>query len=89
MGWAVDRGQGLNNALMDSASLVDWLAVVKVKEAVREAVGEYEAEMRERGAKEVRLSVQTALSSSDWSSLMSSPMVKFGLKRQVEAEAVT
>ena len=73
---------------MDSANLVDWLRVVEGRDGVEEAVRKYEAEMRQRGAEEVRLSVQTALSSSNWESLMSSPMVKLGLKRQVEMEAV-
>ena len=73
---------------MSSANLVDWLRVVEGRNAVRDAAGKYEAEVRERGAKEVKLSVQTALSSMNWGLLMSSPMVKFGLKGQAEAEAV-
>ena len=49
--WVVDREQGLNDALMDSANLVDWLRVVEGRDAVRDAVGKYEAEVRRGGQK--------------------------------------
>ena len=49
--WVVDREQGLNDAMMDSANLVDWLRVVEGRNAVRDAVGKYEAELRRGGQK--------------------------------------
>lgn len=51
------RGQGLNNALQDAALYVEAIgAVVSGAKSLEEAVLEYDAEILERGRKEIGVS---------------------------------
>lgn len=56
------RGRGLNNAICDTAHIVDALVEVKDgKQSLADAIKEYEDEMRPRGAEEVKLTYQQML----------------------------
>ena len=76
------RGQGLNNALQDSATLVEELVAVKDGEkTLADAVEAYEKEMKERSLVEIPISVRTARLGHDWRQLMETPAVKMGMNR--------
>jgi 2-polyprenyl-6-methoxyphenol hydroxylase-like FAD-dependent oxidoreductase len=76
------RGQGLNNALQDSATLVEELVAVKDgKKTLADAVEAYEKEMKERSLVEIPISVRTARLGHDWRQLMETPAIKMGMNR--------
>lgn len=76
----IDRGQGLNHAILDASNLVAALVTMKTEAAKKKGViVEYTEEMVKRGAEEVRNSVQTALAVLDWAVLMESPLMKDGI----------
>ena len=82
------RGQGLNNALQDSATLVEELVAVKNGEkSLAEAVDAYEREMKERSLREIPILVRTAQLGHDWGSLMDTPAMKMGMNRYKEDRA--
>jgi 2-polyprenyl-6-methoxyphenol hydroxylase-like FAD-dependent oxidoreductase len=82
------RGQGLNNALQDSATLVEELSAVKNGEkTLADAVEAYEKEMKERSLQEIPISVRTALLGHDWKQLMETPAIKMGMNRYKETLA--
>lgn len=82
------RGQGLNNALQDSANYVAALLKVKSGEkTLKEAVQEYDDEVLERGGLEMRISLQQTLFIHNWETLMQSPMVKMGMHQAKKEEA--
>lgn len=77
------RGQGLNNALMDAYNLVEAIErVVKGEAEQAFAIQKASEEIAERGAKEVRLSVQTALMSMDHEKIKSSALFSQGFARE-------
>lgn len=49
---------------------------------MKEAINEYQAEMRPRGVKEVELSLQTAEMGADWVKFQGSPIVKLGHNKE-------
>lgn len=74
------RGQGLNNALQDSANFVAALRKVKSGEmGLAQAVQEYDDEVLERGTLEMNISLKQTLFIHNWETLMQSPMVKMGM----------
>ncbi|CAO2647494.1 Nn.00g084160.m01.CDS01 [Neocucurbitaria sp. VM-36] len=74
------RGQGLNNALQDSANFVAALRkVVSGEVGLREAVQGYDDEVLERGRTEMGVSLRQTLFIHSWETLMQSPMVKMGM----------
>ncbi|KAJ4377550.1 hypothetical protein N0V83_000375 [Neocucurbitaria cava] len=74
------RGQGLNNALQDSANFVAALRKVKSGEVgLAQAVQEYDDEVLERGTLEMNISLKQTLFIHNWETLMQSPMVKMGM----------
>ena len=78
------RGQGLNNAIMDAAGLVEVVEKVTAgAQELSEAVKAYEEEMRPRGAKEVELSFQ-AMQANSTKNITKSPLYKFVLHRYTE-----
>lgn len=82
------RGQGLNNALQDAATLVDKLAAVKNGEKnLTEAVEGYEKEMKQRSLQEIPISVRTAQMAHDWELLMDTPAIKLGMNKYKEERA--
>lgn len=82
-----DRGQGLNNAMQDASNLVDALTDRAARADLKKAIDAYEAEMRERASKEVHISKEQATKVSDWKTLMDTPMVRMGMKKQADAVA--
>ena len=85
----IDRGQGLNNALQDASNLVDALTENAARGDLRKAIDAYEVEMRERAGKEVHISKEQATKVSNWKTLMDTPMVRLGMKRQADVVAAT
>jgi 2-polyprenyl-6-methoxyphenol hydroxylase-like FAD-dependent oxidoreductase len=74
-----DRGQGLNNAILDSAEIVNAVkAALFDGKNLKEEIDKYEAEMRPRATKEVELALQTAEMSADWEKFTESPLFKLG-----------
>jgi 2-polyprenyl-6-methoxyphenol hydroxylase-like FAD-dependent oxidoreductase len=67
----VDRGQGLNNAIHDSASLA---RAVKEYGFTPAAVKAYEDEMIPRGQEAVIGSHANTMAVHDWESLLNSPL---------------
>ncbi|KAL4912434.1 hypothetical protein BDW62DRAFT_206487 [Aspergillus aurantiobrunneus] len=77
------RGQGLNNAMKDAATLVDIVsAVTRGEMLLVDGITRYEDEMKPRGATEVALSLEQALKARDQSTLKESPLFKQGWKTQ-------
>ena len=77
------RGQGLNNAIMDAYNLVQAIdQVVKGEVEQADAIQRASEEIAERGAKEVRLSVQTAQMSMDYEKIKSSALFSQGFARE-------
>jgi len=72
----------LNNALKDASDIVDAIKkVVAGEKSLANAIADYEAEMKPRGAKEVALSLEQALKARDKETLKDSPIFTHGWKR--------
>jgi 2-polyprenyl-6-methoxyphenol hydroxylase-like FAD-dependent oxidoreductase len=80
------RGQGLNNALQDSANFVAAMQKVRDGQGLKEVVDEYDKEVLERGTAEMGVSLKQTLFIHNWETVMESPMVKMGM-RQAGKEA--
>jgi 2-polyprenyl-6-methoxyphenol hydroxylase-like FAD-dependent oxidoreductase len=81
-----DRGQGLNNSILDAASLGRQIELLEEKsiDSLAEAVAAYEKEVWERGKEAVEMSNVNSLSIHNWEQLQSSPLFKAGLNKNVE-----
>ena len=96
-GARTDRGQGLNNAVLDAATFLQQLQAMPAKtpEAFAAATLEYEKEVWSRGKEAVESSLQNTLMVHDWSKVANSPLVKSGpsirqvLLQEKTAEAVS
>lgn len=83
-----DRGQGLNNALQDASNFVGAIKeVASGAKGLPEAISAYDAEVLERGIKEMKVSLAQTTLIHDWNTLMQSPMVTMGMRRQAEEAA--
>ncbi|KKY17442.1 putative monooxygenase fad-binding protein [Phaeomoniella chlamydospora] len=86
------RGQGLNNAIHDAASLAQKLKDRNQNSddtspsPVSAAIAAYEDEMRTRGKEAVLASTQNSLSTHDWNTLLKSPLFTAGLAQKVKKE---
>lgn len=74
----IDRGQGLNNAIHDVASLARSL---KEKGITPSAVSDYEQAMRKRGREAVISSNKNSLAVHNWDTLMQSALLTVGGKQ--------
>lgn len=76
-----NRGQGLNNALEDSAKYVEIIEKVVAGEAnlAKEMQG-YDDEVLLRGREEIKLSAHQAAMDFQFEKLLNSPLAKFGLQ---------
>lgn len=84
------RGQGLNNALQDSANFVAALLTVQSGEkTLEQAVQEYDDEVLQRGSLEMNISLKQTLFIHNWDTLMQSPMVKMGMHQAKKEDDVT
>lgn len=83
-----DRGQGLNNAIHDAATLLQQLRAMpeKTQEALAAAVLEYEREVWQRGKAAVEGSAQNTLMVHDWAKMADSPLLKFGTVQKVDMQ---
>ena len=73
--------------MQDASNLVDALTDSAARADLKKAIDAYEAEMRERASKEVHISKEQATKVSDWKTLMDTPMVRMGMKKQADAVA--
>ncbi|EME80694.1 uncharacterized protein MYCFIDRAFT_190048 [Pseudocercospora fijiensis CIRAD86] len=72
----VQRGQGMNNGIADAVSLAKGLQrVVEGESSMEDTIEEYQREMIERGAAEVRLSKQQTEMVHDWNLALKSPLL--------------
>lgn len=85
-GRRADRGQGLNNAILDCAQLVKQVQAMAERSAAAlgAAVERYEDEVWERGREAVLSSLDNSMAVHDWTTLMESPLVKAGTRQKVE-----
>jgi 2-polyprenyl-6-methoxyphenol hydroxylase-like FAD-dependent oxidoreductase len=79
-----DRGQGLNNAIHDAATLAQELKKqgIGLQSEVITAITAYEQEMWRRGKEAVMSSNENSLSTHNWSTLLNSPLFTVGLKQK-------
>lgn len=75
----LDRGQGLNNAILDVGLLAQQIGE---KGFTAEAVEAYEQEMIPRAQEAVKTSNENSEGTHDWEKLMQSPLMKMGLKQK-------
>ncbi|KAH8659935.1 hypothetical protein BX600DRAFT_482067 [Xylariales sp. PMI_506] len=74
------RGQGGNLAIRDADEFVNKMVLVRDgKQSLREAVGEYDEGVRERG-QEVAISKASTMSFHDYDTFMNSPVIKMGIR---------
>lgn len=86
---SVDRGQGLNNALFDSANYVAAILRVRSGEnSLHDAIDAYGAEVLERGTREMGISLIQTMFIHDWDKLMQSPVMKMVVRQATAGEAV-
>ena len=77
----IDRGQGLNNGVLDAAFLCRALSEhARGEKPITEVLAMYEEEMQERGKAAVISSGENSLMVHDWEQLKLSPVFTMGLK---------
>ncbi|KAK7540728.1 uncharacterized protein J3D65DRAFT_250740 [Phyllosticta citribraziliensis] len=83
------RGQGLNNAILDCAQLVQQIAAMPTHTpaALADAVKRYEREVVARGSEVVASNLQNSLDVHDWERLMQSMIFKYSVAQKVPGAA--
>jgi 2-polyprenyl-6-methoxyphenol hydroxylase-like FAD-dependent oxidoreductase len=83
-----DRGQGLNNAIHDVATLARELKKqgTASQSAVASALTAYEQEVWQRGKEAVVSSCHNTVSLHNWETLLDSPLLTAGVKQKVVPE---
>lgn len=78
-----DRGQGLNNAILDATVLSRELVKLPDRSpaALRSAFAAYEQDVYHRGREAVESSNLNSLFIHNWEQLQDSPLFKMGLKK--------
>jgi len=77
-----DRGQGLNHCILDASNFVATMARVKMDQDKKEVlISDYTEEVTKRGAEEVHISLNTALTVHNWTEFMESPLMKHGITK--------
>ncbi|KUI59238.1 6-hydroxynicotinate 3-monooxygenase [Cytospora mali] len=81
-----NRGQGLNNAVLDSYELVKQVGAMpeRTADALRGAVVRYEEMMWKRGKEAVMSSLENSEAVYDWEKLKQSPLFTKGVRQDVE-----
>ena len=74
--------------MLDASNLIDALAKKPTGADLKSAIDAYEAEMRDRGTREVQLSTKQALVTSRWDTVMDNPARKVGMRRVMPNEAL-
>jgi len=81
------RGQGLNNALQDSAAFCDALkSVISGEKSLKVAVDEYDKEVYERGVREIQISLKQAYATHHLDALIGSIIATRGLEKMSAKE---
>lgn len=86
------RGQGLNNALLDAANYVEALKKVlssghsseAFAGALKQTIDVYDAEVLERGTREIKISAMQTRMTHFREEFLNSPMAQFGTAKFVE-----
>ncbi|KAF0325702.1 hypothetical protein GQ607_007144 [Colletotrichum asianum] len=77
------RGQDLNNALQDAGNLVKAITAVKEgRQTLAAAIDEYDAEVYQRGKREIEISEESMFGLHHYSAIKGSPIDRMGLKEQ-------
>ncbi|KAI8235454.1 hypothetical protein K4K55_004263 [Colletotrichum sp. SAR 10_96] len=77
------RGQGLNNALQDAGNLVKAItAVQEGRQTLAAAIDAYDAEVYQRGKREIEISEESMFGLHHYSAIKGSPIDRMGLKEQ-------
>lgn len=77
------RGQGLNHSITDAAKICDAIKASRNGQMPqKQAMDQYEKEMKERSGAEVRMSTQNTLMLHSWEKAMQSPLFRNGLDKQ-------
>ena len=75
----IERGQGMNHGIADAASLVTKLkSALTDHSSIKDAIGEYNAEMIKRAGEEVIMSKENTEMLHDWSRMMNAPIMQKG-----------
>ena len=76
------RGQGLNNALQDSAAFCNALkSVISQQRSLKEAIDGYDKEVYERGIREIQISLKVGYATHHLDEFMKSAMATAGMKK--------
>jgi 2-polyprenyl-6-methoxyphenol hydroxylase-like FAD-dependent oxidoreductase len=76
------RGQGLNNALQDSAAFCDALkTVISGEKSLKEAINVYDKEVYERGVREIQISLKVGYATHHLDVFVKSQLASSGMKR--------
>ncbi|KAL9095212.1 MAG: hypothetical protein Q9165_002468 [Trypethelium subeluteriae] len=80
------RGQGLNNALEDASYYIKAItSVVDGKKSLKEAVDAYDAEVLERGTREIDVSYKQAVAFHNFEMMQNSTVARHGTAKVVAA----
>lgn len=77
-----DRGQGLNNAILDATGFVKAVSGHSSPATAKEAISHYDAEVQKRGREEVLSSYKNTQMLLDWDAFKKSPLFTNGLGRE-------
>lgn len=85
-----DRGQGLNNAILDCAQLLQQINALPslTPSSLADAIKCYEKEVVARGNEVVLSNLQNSLDVHNWDRLMESFIVKYSVQQAVPEEEV-
>lgn len=82
------RGQGFNNAIQDAVNYVEAMKKVRDGGDMEEIISAYDADVLDRGRKEIGVSLAQADSSHKVREFMKSPLAKIGIKKGVDMESL-
>ncbi|KAA8576527.1 hypothetical protein EYC84_006636 [Monilinia fructicola] len=83
------RGQGLNNAIQDAANYIE--AIKKISEGISSAaaaISAYDAEVLERGKREIHISAASSVATHDLNRFTQGPMFKMGFRQSKAADVI-
>lgn len=86
---SLDRGQGLNNAIQDAANYIE--AIKKISEGISSAaaaISAYDAEVLERGKREIHISAASSVATHDLNRFTQGPMFKMGFRQSKAADVI-
>ena len=75
------RGQGLNNALQDSASFCEALQSISEDKSLKEAIDVYDKEVYQRGVREIQISLKVGYATHHLDNFLKSTLATSGMKK--------